>query len=390
MSIERIKGSGWVVLLGGGEFSFGQTQESDRAWLAKVAEGAKVGFLPTASGSTEYGEHFTGYLREAFDRPAENLPIYRPRDAKRGKNSRRIAECGAVYLGGGVVDHLADAFFDTPASEALVAKLREGGVIVAIAAAASFLGRKTRSPLQQEILPGLGWLVGGAVAPNFDPRDERLLRELVSDPVCAGASACLPARPCCSAPRVSRKPSVRSIIWAERTTKSKSCRAGSPAIPHKTRKRAAGQARPTDRRTNMSLTLGIIKPDAVAAGSAGAMLAQLQAAGFKIRAIKMLRLTEDQARGFYAVHSERPFFGDLVKFMTSGPAMPLVLEADDAVPALRKEMGATNSKEAEEGTIRNRFGTDIERNAMHGSDSDDNAKIEIGFFFSQHDLIAAS
>lgn len=187
MSIERISGSGWIVLLGGGEFSFGQTQDADRAWLAKVPEGAKVGFVPAASGSIEYGEHFTGYLRETFEREAENLPIYRARDAKRGKNSRRIAECGAVYLGGGVVDHLADTFLETPAletpaAEALVEKLRGGGIIVAIAAAASFLGRKARSPLKQEITSGLGWLVGGVVVPNFDPRDERHLRELVDDP----------------------------------------------------------------------------------------------------------------------------------------------------------------------------------------------------------------
>lgn len=138
----------------------------------------------------------------------------------------------------------------------------------------------------------------------------------------------------------------------------------------------------------MSLTLGIIKPDAVANGSAGAMLAQLESGGFKVRDIRMVHLTAKQAQGFYAVHSERPFFGDLVTFMTSGPAIPVVLEKENAVPALRDAMGATNSKEAAEGTIRNRFGTDIERNAMHGSDSDENAAIEIGFFFSQFELLS--
>lgn len=168
-------------MLGGGEFSFGQTQDTDRVWLAKVPEGAKVGFVPAASGSIEYGEHFTGYLRETFERQAESLPIYRARDAKRGKNSRRIAECGAIYLGGGVVDHLIDAFLETPAAVALAEKLRDGGVIVAIAAAASFLGCKTRSLLKQEISSGLGWLVDGVVVANFDPRDERHLRELVED-----------------------------------------------------------------------------------------------------------------------------------------------------------------------------------------------------------------
>lgn len=140
----------------------------------------------------------------------------------------------------------------------------------------------------------------------------------------------------------------------------------------------------------MSLTLGIIKPDSVAAGSAGAILAQLEGDGFKIVDLKMVHLTTKQAEGFYAVHKERPFFGELVKFMTSGPSIPVVLKKENAVPALREVMGATNSKEAAAGTIRNRFGTDIERNAMHGSDSDENAAIEIGFFFSKFELLSVS
>lgn len=141
----------------------------------------------------------------------------------------------------------------------------------------------------------------------------------------------------------------------------------------------------------MSTTLTIVKPDAVAAGNTGNILAKLQASGFTIRGMKMMRLTEDQAKAFYAVHAERPFYGELVKFMTSGPVVPVSLEkdGDDAVPALREVMGATNSKEAAEGTIRNLYGTDIEQNAIHGSDSEENAAIETAFFFSASELIAA-
>ncbi len=139
----------------------------------------------------------------------------------------------------------------------------------------------------------------------------------------------------------------------------------------------------------MSMTLTIIKPDAVAAGNTGNILALLEGKGFTIRAMRHTRLTEAQAKAFYAVHSERPFYGDLVAFMTSGPVVPVALEkdGDDAVPFLREAMGATNSEEAAEGTVRNLYGTDIERNAIHGSDSDDNAAIELAFFFAQSEVI---
>lgn len=140
----------------------------------------------------------------------------------------------------------------------------------------------------------------------------------------------------------------------------------------------------------MGTTLTIIKPDAVAAGNAGNILALLEAKGFKVRALRMLRLTTDQAKAFYEVHKERPFYGDLVEFMTSGPVVPAALEHDNAVPYLREVMGATNSKEAAEGTVRALYGTDIERNAIHGSDSEENAAIELAFFFSRADRIAAS
>lgn len=140
----------------------------------------------------------------------------------------------------------------------------------------------------------------------------------------------------------------------------------------------------------MATTLTIIKPDAVAAGNAGNILALLEEKGFTVRCLKMLRLTEAQAQAFYEVHKERPFYGDLVAFMTSGPVVPAALEHENAVPFLREVMGATNSKEAAEGTVRALYGTDIERNAIHGSDSEENAALELSFFFSRDELIAAS
>ncbi len=129
-------------------------------------------------------------------------------------------------------------------------------------------------------------------------------------------------------------------------------------------------------------TLSIIKPDAVAAGNAGRIIARLEREGFVIVAMKKLTLSEARARSFYAVHRERPFFDSLVAFMTSGPIVAMVLERDGAVAALREVMGATNSLQAAEGTIRNLFGTDIERNAIHGSDAPGTAVAERAFFFS--------
>lgn len=139
----------------------------------------------------------------------------------------------------------------------------------------------------------------------------------------------------------------------------------------------------------MEKTLAILKPDSVAAGDAGNILAHLEKEGFQIVALKKMRLTEAQAREFYAVHRERPFYADLVQFMTSGPAVPVALERDDAVSYLRQVMGATDSEKAEEGTVRNLYGTDIERNAIHGSDSPENAAKELAFFFSQAELLGA-
>jgi len=139
----------------------------------------------------------------------------------------------------------------------------------------------------------------------------------------------------------------------------------------------------------MEMTLAILKPDTVEAGNAGRVLAHLQQEGFTIRGLRILRLTETQAKAFYEVHKERPFYGSLVEFMTSGPVIPVALEREDAVTRLRQVMGATDVSKAEEGTIRKAFGTSIERNAIHGSDSAENAAIELSFFFSRTELLAA-
>ena len=138
----------------------------------------------------------------------------------------------------------------------------------------------------------------------------------------------------------------------------------------------------------MSCTLAILKPDAVEAGNVGNILSNLEAAGFKIRAMRMTRLTSAQAGSFYAVHRERPFFESLVTFMTSGPIVPLVLESEDAVSKLRQVIGATDPAEAEEGTVRRLFAQSKERNSIHASDSDENASVEIGLFFSEHERLA--
>ena len=133
-------------------------------------------------------------------------------------------------------------------------------------------------------------------------------------------------------------------------------------------------------------TLTIIKPDSVEKGNTGNIVAHLEKEGFRIVAGRMMLLTEAQARAFYAVHKERPFYNDLVTYMTSGPVWPLALERDDAVSYLRQVMGATNPADADEGTIRALYGESIERNAIHGSDSPENAAIEVSFFFSASEL----
>lgn len=134
-------------------------------------------------------------------------------------------------------------------------------------------------------------------------------------------------------------------------------------------------------------TLAILKPDSVAAGRTGTILACLEEEGFRLAGIKRVRLSVEQARAFYAVHRERPFFEGLIRFMTEGPVVPVALERENAVAHLRSTMGATDSKKAERGTLRNLYGTDIERNAIHGSDSPENAAKEVAFFFSEAEMV---
>lgn len=176
--MRRLPGDGWIALIGGGEFSFGETLEADRAWLEKTAEGP-VGFLPIASGSKDYYDNFADYLDQTFSRECRLIPIYRRRDANRGKNLERIEDCSAIYLGGGVVDELLDGLLETPALEALGRKLGSGGVIVGIAAAAQSLGVGARGLVGGRTLAGLRWLPGGVVEPNFDPGHDRRLRQLM-------------------------------------------------------------------------------------------------------------------------------------------------------------------------------------------------------------------
>lgn len=134
-------------------------------------------------------------------------------------------------------------------------------------------------------------------------------------------------------------------------------------------------------------TLTIVKPDAFGAGKAGSIVAHLEKAGFKVVAARVLKLSDAQAGAFYEVHRERPFFGSLTRFMTSGKCMPLVLERADAVAHLRKTIGATDPAEAEAGTVRKLFAESKERNAIHASDSDENAEREARFFFPEAELV---
>lgn len=136
-------------------------------------------------------------------------------------------------------------------------------------------------------------------------------------------------------------------------------------------------------------TLTIIKPDAFGAGKAGKIIAHLEQQGFKLLAARVMRLTDRQAGEFYAVHRERPFYRSLVTFMTSGACMPMLLEKPDAVAALRQAIGATDPAEAAAGTVRKLFAESKERNAIHASDSDDNAVREAGFFFQDTEVLAA-
>ncbi len=140
----------------------------------------------------------------------------------------------------------------------------------------------------------------------------------------------------------------------------------------------------------MSRTLAIIKPDAVANGHAGKIIDHLQKAGFRVLGLRMTRLTKEQAGAFYAVHAERPFYAELVDFMVSGAVIPIALEREDAVAELRQVIGSTDPAEAAEGTIRKLYAESKGRNAIHASDSDENARNEIAFFFNESDLVSNS
>jgi len=133
-------------------------------------------------------------------------------------------------------------------------------------------------------------------------------------------------------------------------------------------------------------TLSIIKPDGVAKNVIGEVIKRFEADGIKIAAMKMIQLTKPQAQGFYAVHTERPFFNSLTDFMTSGPIVVMVLEGDNVIARNRKLMGATNFKDAEDGTIRKDYATDIEKNVVHGSDAPETAAFEIGYFFNDLEI----
>jgi nucleoside-diphosphate kinase len=135
-------------------------------------------------------------------------------------------------------------------------------------------------------------------------------------------------------------------------------------------------------------TLTIVKPDAFGAGNAGNIIALLERQGFVVKAARVMHLTTTQAGAFYEVHKERPFYGELVEFMTSGPCMPMILEKDDAVAALRTAIGATDPAEAAEGTVRKLYAESKGKNAIHASDSDENAAREARFFFAEADVIA--
>ena len=136
-----------------------------------------------------------------------------------------------------------------------------------------------------------------------------------------------------------------------------------------------------------NLTFGIIKPDAVAKGYTGKIVDRILSNGFQIRGMKLIHQTKKNSEGFYAVHAERPFYGELTEFMSSGPCVVLALEKEGAVKAWRDLMGATNPAEAAEGTLRKEFAGSIGENAVHGSDSDENAAIEVGYFFSKLELV---
>lgn len=179
---------GWTVLIGGGEFSFGDTEEIDRFLVAKMpSDKRNVAFLPTASGSPEYAEHFGRYLSGIRDDlVVENVPIYRPRDARRAKNLRKLIEAGMVYIGGGVTNRMIETMRLQPVVEALREAVARGTVLAAIGAAASALGIATRDIERPAAsLPGLGIVDRAVIETGFSPNDDTMLRRLMSLPEAA-------------------------------------------------------------------------------------------------------------------------------------------------------------------------------------------------------------
>lgn len=173
--------AGTLILIGGGEFSFWETQELDRFFLSRLRS-KKVAFLPTASGSQEYASHFGEYLKR-LDPEVEvlNVPVYRERDARRGKNADTVRSAGGVYIGGGVTNTLIETLHDSPVLEALREQLANSGVIAAIGAAASSFGSVTRDLRRVgQPLPGLGFLEGAVIETGYDPRTNSMLQRLVS------------------------------------------------------------------------------------------------------------------------------------------------------------------------------------------------------------------
>ena len=153
------------------------------------------------------------------------------------------------------------------------------------------------------------------------------------------------------------------------------------------KKRNISDRNQEERKHKMERTLSIIKPDAVGRGLIGEVVKRLESNDIQIKAMKMLHMTRPQAEGFYAVHKERPFFNSLCEFMSSGPAVVMVLEGEDVIKRYRTLMGATNFKDAEEGTIRRDFATDIEKNVVHGSDAPETAEAEINYFFNSFEVM---
>jgi cyanophycinase-like exopeptidase len=177
---KRVGGSGTLVLIGGGEFSFGETSEVDAVWTGSAPAGS-VGFFPTASGSADYGKHFADYMFQEHGRDVDTVPVYRARDARRQKNVERVMDSAAVYLGGGIGDELVETLADTPVLEAVEERLRSGAFVVAIAAAAQAAGMWVRSLRGRETLAGFDWLESTVVDANFLPTHDHRLRRLMME-----------------------------------------------------------------------------------------------------------------------------------------------------------------------------------------------------------------